>query len=210
MMIDTERSNPTVIGFGSVSLQAFFIMTLRLLKIPIVLATLGLACGAYAETKEYVVEVAVFAHRSADSTGEIWERSYTGLTSTETEASVESVNILPQGPMEPVANVLQRSGEYQLLHYVAWMQDTLVRSPSTLVSIRSAAEGLDGKIQVHGGHLLFADVVVNYAGMRLPGMVTASVYSIEEKRRLKLNETHYFDHPFFGVILRVSRHESSP
>ena len=112
--------------------------------------------------------------------------------------------------MKPVANALRRSGEYELLRYAAWTQDTLAKNPTTRVSMRSAATGLDGKIQVHGGHLLFVDVAVDYAGVRLPGMVAPSVYSIDEKRRLKLNETHYFDHPRFGIILRVSRHESPP
>ena len=32
-------------------------------------------------------------------------------------------------------------------------------------------------------------------------------YRMTEKRRLKLNEKHYFDHPKFGVLLRVSRLE---
>ena len=34
-------------------------------------------------------------------------------------------------------------------------------------------------------------------------------YTLREKRRVKLNELHYFDHPFFGMLVRVSRYEPS-
>ena len=33
----------------------------------------------------------------------------------------------------------------------------------------------------------------------------ADYVRLEESRKIKLNEIHYFDHPLFGVILRVSR-----
>lgn len=33
-------------------------------------------------------------------------------------------------------------------------------------------------------------------------------YTLRDKRRVKLNELHYFDHPFFGVLVRVSRWET--
>ena len=33
----------------------------------------------------------------------------------------------------------------------------------------------------------------------------ADYVRLQESRKIRLNEIHYFDHPFFGVILRVSR-----
>jgi hypothetical protein len=30
------------------------------------------------------------------------------------------------------------------------------------------------------------------------------VYRLNERRRVKLSETHYFDHPKFGALVRVS------
>ena len=44
--------------------------------------------------------------------------------------------------------------------------------------------------------LLFANLDIDFKGLRL-----------KEKRRLKLNEKHYFDHPKFGILLQVSRLE---
>lgn len=35
-------------------------------------------------------------------------------------------------------------------------------------------------------------------------------FRIQERRRVKLNELHYFDHPFFGLLVRVSRAEPPP
>ena len=34
-------------------------------------------------------------------------------------------------------------------------------------------------------------------------------YRMVEKRRLKLNERHYFDHPKFGLLVQVSRLEAN-
>jgi hypothetical protein len=34
---------------------------------------------------------------------------------------------------------------------------------------------------------------------------TADYVRLQESRKIKLNEIHYFDHPLFGVVLRVSR-----
>ena len=33
----------------------------------------------------------------------------------------------------------------------------------------------------------------------------AGTFNLHEKRRVKLNEVHYFDHPYFGALVRVSR-----
>ena len=33
----------------------------------------------------------------------------------------------------------------------------------------------------------------------------AQVFRLEEKRRIKLEELHYFDHPAFGVLLKVEK-----
>ena len=38
-----------------------------------------------------------------------------------------------------------------------------------------------------------------------PRYVTSHVARMQENRQLKLNELHYFDHPLFGLLIRVTR-----
>ena len=81
---------------------------------------------------------------------------------------------------------------------------------------------LDGVVRLRVGHLLHIDVDLAYYFDTAADAVTVNrneygvtdAYQVnytrlKESRRLKLNELHYFDHPLFGVIVRVSRIESN-
>ncbi|MFC1681547.1 CsiV family protein, partial [Pseudomonadota bacterium] len=73
---------------------------------------------------------------------------------------------------------------------------------------------LSGNIEIFESQLLFVDVDVTnefpdeYSGYATPARQDRppGKYSMREKRRVKLNELHYFDHPFFGLLFRVSRY----
>ena len=48
--------------------------------------------------------------------------------------------------------------------------------------------------------------LVNGTAETLPVTGETAQYSrLRESRRMKLNELHYFDHPLFGLFMRVSR-----
>ena len=49
---------------------------------------------------------------------------------------------------------------------------------------------------MYADQLLFTNIDLDHNGFRM-----------KEKRRLKLNEKHFFDHPKFGLIMQVSRLE---
>jgi len=57
-------------------------------------------------------------------------------------------------------------------------------------------QDINGWVKIYAEQLLFANIDVDYLGYRL-----------NEKRRLKLNEKHFFDHPKFGLLVQVSRLE---
>ena len=130
-----------------------------------------------------------------------------------------------------VPHLLKLSSDpaYEVVTHVAWTQPLYekresVRVPVTWSPPDPAAPGqpdasikpsVTGSIQVFENRLLFVDININNefpaealdfsAGAQLarpPG-----VYRLQEKRRVKLNELHYFDHPFFGALVRVSRVE---
>ena len=48
----------------------------------------------------------------------------------------------------------------------------------------------------------------NYNPVMDVNSAAAPVYSLREKRRIKSNENHYFDHPHFGMIARVTPYYS--
>ena len=81
---------------------------------------------------------------------------------------------------------------------------------------------IDGAIRVRSGFYLHLDVDLSYfAAVPLQNRIVktdeeiqaydpfgALPVRLQETRRIKLNELHYFDHPLFGLIIQVSRLES--
>ena len=124
---------------------------------------------------------------------------------------------------------LSSDPKYEVVTHVAWTQPLYekresVRVPVTLMSPGPVAPGqpyisinppVTGSIQVFENRLLFVDIdITNEFPTEVPDFAVGSrlarppgTYRLQEKRRVKLNEIHYFDHPFFGVLIRVSRVE---
>lgn len=61
----------------------------------------------------------------------------------------------------------------------------------------TGVERLDGLVRVRASTYLFIDVDAQFP-------TDYGVAEIRETRRAKLNETHYFDHPLGGALVRVS------
>ena len=85
-------------------------------------------------------------------------------------------------------------------------------------SFRDLLVKVDGTIRLRGGHFLHLDIDLAYFFESIPesfiniGLNNPSLNyqptnfaRLKETRKVKLNELHYFDHPLFGVIMRVRR-----
>jgi len=130
-----------------------------------------------------------------------------------------------------VYNELKFSRNYRPILHLAWQQPALGQSRSRYVTIRKPDPGtvsesysdqkvkVDGLIRIRSSQFLHADVDLFYfvnsvsesllrsaattPSMEPPGGLRFA--ELKETRRMKLNELHYFDHPVFGLFLRVSR-----
>lgn len=90
------------------------------------------------------------------------------------------------------ASKIRNSGNYSVVKHIAWGVRSLPYSRSAAHTINGS--GVNGWVKIFAKSLLFAHIDVVHNGSRL-----------QEKRRLKLNEVHYFDNESFGMLLRVSR-----
>lgn len=130
-----------------------------------------------------------------------------------------------------VYNELKASHYYRPILHISWVQPQLTESRSKYVRIRKT-EGvsgdsdaydplvkLDGVVRVRSAQFLHVDVDMFYflkalsesfinssAGEENTSTIRADFAELKETRRMKLNELHYFDHPIFGVLVRVSRY----
>ena len=166
----------------------------------------------------YQVEMIVFEHQEINTGGEFLYRN-APLNYRNTMPLVSD----PNGPkafrklsksrykLGGVSKFLAQSGHYRLLHHLAWQQPELARKNAREVRIiDDKSYKFEGSVKVRGGYLLHLDVDIAYffdsQAHNSPLAVGQRSYTrIQEARRIKLNELHYFDHPAFGVIVRVIR-----
>lgn len=193
----------------------------RLLLPLAVLLFQGAAYGADPdEPLQYDVEVIVFRNLSPQTDGELGS-SYaadTGdrfasvpLQSDQVELSRE------QYTLDNVAGALQRSGAYRVLAHRAWRQTAYDRSNTVPYRLQSSARdapyALDGTIRLIRERFLHLDVDLvlrkeqGYGEPGTAGLADGPVYRLNETRRIRSNELHYFDNPWFGVIAKVTPYE---
>ena len=153
----------------------------------LIIASCSLAKVAYA--KDYKVEVLIFENLQEQSPLE----SYQYQQIEDISSNAELWPIEPSMLLEDV-ETLNESEDYQLLYYYSWGQESLPVSESGAMNVLE--EFMHGWIKIYAGHLLFINLDLDYNGYRL-----------NEKRRIKLNEKHFFDHPKVGILIQVSRLE---
>jgi len=161
-----------------------------LIKVKQALLTLViLSVGHVACAKDYIVEAIIFENASESMVTEPHAYEAPKKPRTEAQAWLLETNLLDEQ-----ADKISKSDEYYMRYHFAWGQESLPYSKSaTYTVVETDAQGY---IKIYADNLLFANIDLDYKGFRMM-----------EKRRLKLNEKHYFDHPKFGVLLQVSRLE---
>lgn len=183
----------------------------------------------------YQVEIIVFEHLFSNADGEISQVGLklpdfnnTVDFSASAGDGAGGFRLLSPGmyKLGGVYNELKFSRNYRPFLHMAWQQPQLGLSRAKNVRIRKT-EGeasnaslikLDGLVRIRSTQFLHADVDMFYfpsplseSFIRYPvsdggaGSMRTDFAELKETRKMKLNELHYFDHPLFGVLLRVSR-----
>lgn len=114
------------------------------------------------------------------------------------------------------ANRLSNEG-FRIIDHAAWHQDALEREASKPVLVQFGESQPDNRFEIEGTVVLSSarflhldiDLWKSYSPKesstainRLPRLL---YYAMQESRRLTLGKTHYFDHPKFGLLVRVQR-----
>lgn len=141
-----------------------------------------------AVAKDYKVEVLIFKNLTQQQTYE----------SNEYAPPADIVSGSDFWTIEPTmlneqARLIKRASDYQLVEHLSWGQASLPYRQSTAVTLSGDPHG---SLKVYANHLLYINIDLDFGG-----------YRMEEKRRIKLNEQHFFDHPKFGLLVQVSRLE---
>lgn len=158
----------------------------------LLLAVAALLLPSLVMAKDYKVEAVIIQNLQPTTAFEPYQ--YQEIEELSSEA--ETWKLEPSMLVE-YAEAVNQAANYRVLKHFSWGQESLPTSEAAIFEISEA--NLFGHIKVYANQLLFVNLDLDYDGYRLV-----------EKRRIKLNEVHYFDHPKFGVLMQVSRLEVEP
>ena len=154
------------------------------------------------QPSQYRVELVIFRHLDKSDTTQEKPREATVLPIANIEGVRDALS--PEDSMQ-LNNIAQRIDDlqqaYELVRQLAWIQTA--ENIEAAEPVNLALMGLDPGV-VSGTVKFFTR---RYLHLDIDLLLQSSGADISGSRRIRLNESHYFDHPDFGVIAKVSRAE---
>ena len=163
----------------------------------------------------YDVEIIVFRHLSPDDGGERWNTPdmFDGIQrrSFPPDEFTELAYRLYQ--MKGITRALENSRDYEVLYHRAWRQLAYDKRNSVAYPVETEIEigkrnRVQGWVRLIRERFLHLDVDLFLTATRGQAAAGADtrlpLFELNEKRRIRSGELHYFDHPRFGVIARVA------
>jgi hypothetical protein len=165
----------------------------------------------------YDVELIIFINKYPNDDGERWDTPDPDTIRPSgsfpedhfTELATEFYTI------ENISYALERSGRHSVLFHRAWRQLAYDKAHAVAYPIHSIAENgrdsVEGIIKLVRERFLHLDVDVQLMSAARGREVLYSdspdnqpAFELIETRRIKSNVLHYFDHPRFGMIAKVT------
>jgi len=170
------------------------------------------------KSNTYEVEVLVFRNVMPRLTGnEMWTRDTVNPVIPDLSKAISPVAAPPANSrLSDAAKALSANPRYRVLAHYSWIQTADTRSASVPVRISASEPGnpqeLGGTVRFYMSRYLHVELnlilrdppaAANATGA-IPIQGTPAIYVIKQHRRIRSDETDYFDHPMFGVLLRVT------
>jgi len=160
-----------------------------------IIISFGIAYALFANAayaNDYQVEIIVFENNNASLASENNE-----YVPPKRMRSGSKAWFLKPSLLVEEAKKISDSEHYTFRYHYAYGVESLPYQQSANYTI--IERDLKGYVKIYADQLLFANIDIDFNGFRM-----------NQKRRLKLNERHFFDHPKFGLLVQVSRLEASP
>jgi hypothetical protein len=160
------------------------------------------APNANRDSANYDIEILVFAIQAPEFEGsELWTRTEVPLDPSD---AVPPRDLPPSVQFSDIALALLAGGRYRILLEKHWIQSADTKSNVPPILLATGGNELVGTLQFYLSRFLHVELDVMFMPLAAIDASVAPGYVIREQRRVKSNEFSYFDHPKFGVIVRVS------
>lgn len=189
-------------------------------------AASAVASAVASEDKSYEVEILVFENKSPELAGEEQWPPFVDKPEAAGSAGMKDAgepdNPKPGSRLEAAATALRADPRYRVLAHKSWTQFVEAKKDTIPVRINDGeAKELDGLVRLYVSRFLHLDIDLALRGSEAsqpikqeptsalaPTSATAptgvALYRINEDRRVKSKEIHYFDHPKFGVVVYIN------
>lgn len=176
-------------------------------------------------SRGYEIELLIFRNLVEADGGEVWPVDYSDWFEESADSEQAdtparaAANWLPKSRFRLTAqrNALARSAPYRPIAHFAWRQSVTDRQRAKPLEVPAGNRNperayVDGLVRVSVERYLHLDLNLR---LHLPATTTEAAaleYGVPEirlrqKRRMRSNELHYFDHPRFGVIALITPYE---
>ena len=176
----------------------------------------------------YAVELIIFRPTTPLGVTEDWQGEALSVASRApvesaapgTEPPAPANASLDASPMSPalfklsgIESGLQRSHKYEVLGHVGWTQTAVPRGSGLAVDLSQLGVSGDirGTAAVERGRYLYLRLKLAYTPADPPASLVGTTapsrpvtFTLDQVRRVRNFERHYFDHPAFGVIAMVA------
>ncbi|MBI3899026.1 MAG: hypothetical protein HY308_12130 [Gammaproteobacteria bacterium] len=153
-------------------------------------------------TSMYEIEVVVFETRLPDMEGsELWTRD--AAATIDTATATKAGETPAASTLSSAINALQNDGRFHVLLHRRWLQNADAKTNATPVLLATEDKTLDGALKFYLSRFLHVELNLAFKP-QTANLDTAPVYQINEERRIKSQELHFFDHPKFGALVRIS------
>jgi hypothetical protein len=177
--------------------------------------------AAIAASPVYDVEIIIFRNNVMSDAGEQWTAQQAGdLQPTRVFTQGEFTELSPSAyQLDAIRGGLRNSSGYTVLLHRAWRQVGYDAAHAVAYPIHTRVdngrESIDGSVTLIRERYLHLDVdlTLKPAGSVAPaqyadGADSRPAFRLQEKRRMRSRELHYFDHPRFGMIARVTPYDA--
>lgn len=183
--------------------------------------------GAATGGANYEVEIVVFKNLMPDLEGkEIWSPDRVDASLPDMEKTARAADAKDEkSVLGKAVAAMKEQEKYVVMAHKRWTQGAEAKSTSPVMRISTEEGELDGTFTFYMSRFLHVQLQLllkeqaEATDQAAPPATTAAnapsnsaepvatpvlAYRIEESRRIRSNQVHYFDHPKFGALVRIS------
>ena len=147
-------------------------------------------------------------------------RNHTEITPTPYLALIQGVTVFLQGmahnayrqmpdeqrALHDLVRRLENSGEFEVLQQLAWQQPVPERGNPQPIYVNLSNGELQGHMAVTLGRFLHTQATLWLRPTPAePTSDFAGYARLDQSQRMRSGELHYFDHPLFGLLVRIDK-----